>query len=135
MAKTETEAGRTAAAGDRSSPPQRGRIGYVVIAIVAAVTTLGFAYVMGSMGGNPNAVPQIIAYQPLDDHTMEIRYSVHKGSDVQVRCTLRVKDQKLVEVGKREVDLPRGTKHVERTDRIATSSRGIIAEVLGCHPI
>lgn len=133
MATSETEADRPM--GDGPAPRHRGPLGYVVIAVVCAVAALGWAYVMGTMGGSPGITAQTVSYRVLDDSTVEIGYSVRKSKDRPVRCELRALDERFREIGRREVDLPRGTDQVRRTDRIATSARATAAEVHDCHPL
>lgn len=133
MVTSETGADRPV--GDDPAPRHRGRLGYVVIAVVCAAAAMGWAYVMGTMGGSPGITAQTVTFRVLDDSTVRIGYTVSKGKDRQVRCVLRALDARFNEIGRREVDLPRGTDHVRRTDRITTSARATAAEVHDCHPL
>lgn len=132
MAKSETRSGLTSR--DQRVSDRRGRAGFVVIAMIAALATFGWAYVMWSMRGTPGINAQMVTYRVLDASTMEVRFSVHKGADQRVHCAVRALDARFAEVGRREVDLPVGVGHVERTERITTSARPTIAKIDGCRP-
>lgn len=133
MAKSETRTGRPS--GDLRISKRRKRLGYIVIAVIAAVATFGWAYVMWAMRGTPGISAQEVTYRAVDASAMELRFSVHKSADQEVRCAIRALDGRFAEVGRREVVLPRGVDHIERTEQITTSTQGVVAKIDGCHPV
>lgn len=121
------------ATGD-GAPRRRGRLGYIMIALIAGTAAVGWAFVMGTMTGSPGITAQTIAYRMVDGSALEITYSVDKPRDQQVRCRVRAINAHYAEIGAREVTVPAGVKRVQRTERLPVTDRVAAAGIRDCRP-
>jgi hypothetical protein len=116
----------------RAPAPRRFRPAYAIIGVVVAVAAFGWAYVVANVGQTPGIVAQTVTFRVLDDHAVEIDYSVTKPTDRAVRCVLRALDVNFAEVARAEVTVPSGTAHVARHQQLRTSARATSAQVKDC---
>lgn len=112
--------------------PRRLRPAHAIIGVVVAVAAAGWAYVMANVGQTPGIVAQTVAFRVIDDHAVEIDYSVTKPTDREVRCVLRALDVNFAEVARVEITVLGGTAHVAREQLLRTSARATSAQVMDC---
>ncbi|MEU5880250.1 DUF4307 domain-containing protein [Spirillospora sp. NPDC047279] len=118
-----------------ATPARRGRLGLVIIGLVAAVCAGGWAVIMGNVGQQPGIAQQTITYSVLSDSAVRITYSVSKSRDDEVRCVVDAFDTDFAIVGEQEITLPRGQKSLTRTDTLQTSKRATGARVQTCRKV
>ncbi|MFC6878258.1 MULTISPECIES: DUF4307 domain-containing protein [Actinomadura] len=114
---------------------RRGRLGYIVIGLVAAVCAGGFAFVFAHVGQTPGIAAQTIAYEVLNDTSVKVSYSVAKAGDDTVRCTVDAYDTDLVVLAQHDVTLPAGSSKMSRTDTLQTPKRATGARVRDCRKV
>jgi uncharacterized protein DUF4307 len=112
--------------------PRRFRPAYVIIGVVVAVAAAGWAYVVANVGQTPGIVAQTVAFRVLDEHAVEIDYTVTKPTDREVRCVLQALDVNFAEVARVQVTVPRGSGHVAGEQLLRTSARATAAQVRDC---
>jgi uncharacterized protein DUF4307 len=118
-----------------AAPPaekRRGRLGYLVIGVVVAICSIGWAYVVANAGQTPGIAYQTITFQVQSDSAVEIRWSVAKPAGDQVRCVVDAVDRNFVPVAEIEVTVPAGRSRMERTDVLPTVRRATAARVKEC---
>lgn len=114
---------------------RRGRLGLVVIGLLAAVCAGGWAIIVAYAGQQPGIAKQTITYSVLSDSAVQIKYSISKSTSDNVRCVVDAFDVDFAIVGKREITVPPGTKTITRTDVLPTSKRATGARVESCHKV
>lgn len=115
-------------------PPGRRRfVGYVVIGLLVAVMAGGWGYVMLAARGNPEVRAEVIAFDASAADSAEITFSVHKPADREATCRLRAVDTQHVEVGSREISVPRGEADVSFRERLKTGGQATAVHVQYCN--
>lgn len=114
--------------------PRRGRLGLVVIGILTALAAGGFGILAAYAGQTPGIVPQTVAYT-IADTSVKIDYTVAKGTDDEVRCTLDAYDDKFVVLAKKEITVPAGTSGIKGTETLRTGRRATGARIHDCRTI
>ncbi|WP_433467241.1 DUF4307 domain-containing protein [Spirillospora sp. CA-128828] len=114
--------------------PRRGRLGLVVIGALTAVMAAGFGILAAHTGQTPGIVPQTVTYQ-ITDTSVEINYSVAKGKDDEVRCTVDAYDTDLAVLAQKEVSVPAGTSGVKGTETLQTPRRATGARIRDCRKV
>ncbi|GAA2604422.1 DUF4307 domain-containing protein [Actinomadura fulvescens] len=114
---------------------RRGRLGLVVIGLLAAVCAGGWAIIMANVGQQPGIAKQTISYSVLSDSAVRIKYSVSKGEGDEVRCVVDAFDTDFAVVGKQEITVPPGTGTLTRTDVLTTTKRATGARVESCRKV
>ncbi|MBT2213921.1 MULTISPECIES: DUF4307 domain-containing protein [Actinomadura] len=115
-----------------SAEPKRGRLGLVLIGVLAAVTAGGFGILAAHTGQTPGIVPQTITYDVRDDTTVEISYSVAKPKGDEVHCKIDAYDVNFVVLAEKAVTVPAGTSGATRSDTLRTPRRATGARVKEC---
>jgi hypothetical protein len=116
-------------------PVRRGRLGYIVIGLLVAVSAGGWAVIMGHANNTPGIASQTITYQVLDDSTVRIRYGVAKATGDVVKCTVDAFDTDFGIVATSEITVPAGTDKLTRTDTLRTTKRATGARVKDCRKV
>ncbi|GAA3837974.1 hypothetical protein GCM10022226_70180 [Sphaerisporangium flaviroseum] len=140
----DSAAGSTAGApvlGTPESFPERpGRLGrsgraiaLVIIGIFIAIAMGGWGYVMMTAKGNPDVLTEVIAFEVGGTNSITITFQTHKPADREAVCRLRATDTDHVEVGTRDVVLPRGQADSRLTERLQTSARATSGHVQYCY--
>ncbi|MFC4587309.1 DUF4307 domain-containing protein [Sphaerisporangium corydalis] len=121
-------------------PERPGRFGrsgraiiFTVIAIIVVIAMGGWGYVMMSAKGNPDVLTEVIAFEVGGANSITITFQAHKPADRVAVCKLRATDTEHVEVGSRDVTLPRGQADVQLTERLETSARATSGHVQYCY--
>jgi hypothetical protein len=117
---------------DRPSGP-RSLLAYIVIGIIVAAIAGGWGYVMVAFRGNPVVSAQVIMFDASKPTSAEITFSVHKPADREATCRLRAVDTQHIEVGSREIDVPRGKSDVAFTEHLKTSAQATAVHVQYCN--
>ncbi|MDL4772278.1 DUF4307 domain-containing protein [Actinomadura xylanilytica] len=112
-----------------------GRLGYILIGVLAAVLACGWAFVMGHVGQTPGIASQTITYEVLSDSSVQLKYSVAKPKDDEVRCTVDAYDTALAVLTEHEITVPRGSSNLTRTENLTTAKRATGARVRDCHKV
>ncbi|XRQ11746.1 DUF4307 domain-containing protein [Actinomadura welshii] len=110
---------------------RKGRLGLVVIGVLVALAAGGFGIISGYAGQTPGVVAQTVAYD-ITDTAVEIHYSVGKGEDDEVRCTVDAFDKDFAVLAEKEVVVPAGTSGVEATETLQTPRRATGARIHNC---
>ncbi|WP_248961635.1 DUF4307 domain-containing protein [Sphaerisporangium perillae] len=118
-------------------PTTSGRTGrsiaFVVIGIFIAFAMGGWGYVMMAARGNPDVLTEVISFEVVDPSLVTVTFQAHKPADQAAVCRLRATDVEHVEVGTRDVTLPRGESDVRLTERLHTSARATSGHVQYCY--
>ncbi len=118
----------------KDRPPRRGGLlAYVLIGLIVAVMAGGWGYVMLTARGNPEVRAEVIAFDTSAADSAEITFSVHKPADREATCRLRAVDTNHVEVGSREISVPRGEADVSFRERLRTSAQATAVHVQYCN--
>lgn len=114
-------------------PAGRGRlVPYVVIALIVAVMAGGWGYVMLRANGNPTVAADVITFDASAPDSAEITFTVHKPADRAATCRIQALDTDHLEVGSREIAIPRGRSDLEFTERLRTSAQATAVHVDYC---
>lgn len=105
---------------------------YVVIALIVAVIAGGWGYVMLRANGNPSVSADVITFDASAADSAVITFTVHKPADRAAMCRIQALDTTHLEVGSREVDIPKGRSDLEFTERVRTSSQATAVHVDYC---
>jgi hypothetical protein len=116
-------------------PVRRGRLGYIVIGLLVAVSAAGWAVIMGHANNTPGIASQTITYEVLDDSTVRIRYAVAKAEGDVVQCTVDAFDTDFSIVATSRITVPAGTDKLTRTDTLRTTQRATGARVKDCRKV
>ncbi|WP_214416499.1 DUF4307 domain-containing protein [Sphaerisporangium fuscum] len=123
-----------------SFPERPGRFGrtgrsiaLIIIGIFIAIAMGGWGYVMMSMRGNPDVPTDVIAFDVSGPTSVTITFQAHKPADREAVCRLRAVDTEHVEVGTRDVTLPKGRSDVQLTERLQTSAQATSGHVQYCY--
>jgi hypothetical protein len=115
-------------------PPGRlNYVAYIVIGLIVLVMAGGWGYVMLTARGNPEVRSEVIAFDASAADSAEITFSVHKPADREATCRLRAVDTQHVEVGSREIDIPRGKSDISLTERLKISAQATAVHVQYCN--
>ncbi|WP_169983421.1 MULTISPECIES: DUF4307 domain-containing protein [unclassified Microbispora] len=117
-------------------PPRPARparlVPYVVMALIVAVIAGGWGYVMLRANGNPSVSADVITFDASAPDSAVITFTVHKPADRAATCRIQALDTKHLEVGSREVDIPKGRSDLEFTERLRTSAQATAVHVDYC---
>lgn len=75
---------------------------------------------------------QVVAFQVMSDHAVEIHLEVHKDAGTVAVCTLRSEDSDHNEVGRKDVRLAQHAKQVDTIVTVRTTARGSTGELVSC---
>ncbi|GIH25438.1 hypothetical protein Aph01nite_37480 [Acrocarpospora phusangensis] len=106
---------------------------YALIGVVVAVLASGWGYVILSARGNPEVRAEVVAFDASAPDSAAITFLVHKPADREARCLVRALDTHHVEVGTREVAIPRGESDTSFTERVKTSAQATAVHVQYCN--
>ncbi|XVQ12582.1 DUF4307 domain-containing protein [Spirillospora sp. CA-255316] len=125
-------------AGDDGRPGggrRGGRLGYVVIGLLAALLAGGWAVVVGHADNTPGIAAQTITFVVQSDSSVQVSYAVAKARGDEVRCTVDAFDTDFAIVASSEITVPAGIEKIERTDTLRTSKRATGARVKDCRKV
>lgn len=111
--------------------PRKGRLGLVVIGVFVAVAAGGFGVISMYAGQTPGIVSQTVTYD-ITDTSVEINYSVAKGAEDEVRCTVDAFDKNFAVLAEKEVIVPAGTSSMKGTETLQTPRRATGARIHAC---
>ncbi|MFI0351532.1 DUF4307 domain-containing protein [Actinomadura sp. 9N407] len=114
---------------------RRGKLGYIVIGLLVAVSAGGWSVIMGHANNTPGIASQTITYQVLNDSAVQVHYAVAKSADDVVTCTVDAFDEKFAIVATSKITVPAGTKKLTRTDTLRTTKRATGARVKDCRKV
>ncbi|MCW2878605.1 MAG: hypothetical protein JWQ95_2705 [Sphaerisporangium sp.] len=121
-------------------PERPGRLGrtgqsiaLIIIGIFIAIAMGGWGYVMMSARGNTGVPTDVITFEVGGADSVTITFQIHKPADQAAVCKLRATDTQHVEVGTRDVTIPRGQADVQLTERVETSARATSGNVQYCY--
>jgi hypothetical protein len=106
---------------------------YIVAGLVVALMAGGWGYVMVAFKGNPQVSGEVITFDVSGPTTAKITFSVHKPADRAATCRLQAVDAQHLEVGSREVDVPRGKADVAFKESLKTTSQATAVSVQYCN--
>lgn len=116
-----------------SRPARPARlVPYVVIALIVAVLSGGWGYVMLHANGNPSVGADVITFDASAADSAVITFTVHKPADRAATCRIQALDTKHREVGSREVAIPKGKSDLEFTESLRTSAQATAVHVDYC---
>ncbi|GGT76990.1 MULTISPECIES: DUF4307 domain-containing protein [Actinomadura] len=113
---------------------RRSRLGLAVIGLLAAVMAAGFGVLAAHTGQTPGIVPQTVTYD-ITDTSVEINYTVAKGKDDDVRCTVDAYDTAFAVLAQKEVSAPSGKSSVKGTETLQTPRRATGARIRDCRKV
>jgi Domain of unknown function (DUF4307) len=113
-------------------PPGRvGLVAYVVIGLIVALAAGGWGYVMLAAHGNPQVSVELVSFDTTPG-SAQVTFIVHKSADRAATCLIRAVDDQHLEVGSREIDVPRGGSDVSFTEQVRTSTQATTVQVDDC---
>jgi hypothetical protein len=119
-----------AARGSRGSRRTAGLVGIGVgIAVLVGIALWG-----GLRAAQPEVAARVVAFDPVSDRSVTVRLQV--AAERSVECELVARGEQMATVGTSQVavaiDAPNGRQERVVTHPIATSSRALSVELLGC---
>jgi hypothetical protein len=118
----------------RPRPPTPRRfVAYAVIGVFVALMAGGWGYVMVAFKGNPAVSAEVITFDASAPASARITFSVHKPADRAATCRLRAVDTQHIEVGSREIDVPRGESDIAFTETLKTTAQATAVHVQYCN--
>ncbi|GAA2119642.1 DUF4307 domain-containing protein [Streptomyces synnematoformans] len=129
-------------AGAPQTPPE-GRYGrsadaradrrLKAVGAVLGAAALGFvAWSAVDATAGSKASGELIRYQVVSDHEVQVHIEVRKKTDVDAICTLRSLAADKSEAGIRDVRIDEPKTRVDTVVSIRTATRGANAELVGC---
>lgn len=106
----------------------------VIGAVLGALTLVLLVWIGWDKIGGSAVSGQVIAFQVVSDHEVQVHLEVRKNTDVSAVCTLRSVAGDHSEVGRRDVRLNQHSDRIDTVATIRTTSRGTSAELIGCQP-
>ncbi|MFJ5214024.1 DUF4307 domain-containing protein [Streptomyces sp. NPDC088354] len=106
----------------------------VIGAVLGALTLVLLVWIGWDKIAGTEVSGQVIAFQVVSDHEVQVHLEVRKNTDVTAVCTLRSVAEDHSEVGRRDVRLNQHSGRVDTVATIRTTSRGTSAELIGCQP-
>jgi hypothetical protein len=103
----------------------------VVAGSLAALLAGGIGILAAYTGQTPGIVPQTVSYD-ITDTSVTINYTVAKGTDDEVRCTVDAYDTDFAILAQKEVSVPAGKSSVKGTETLATPRRATGARIRDC---
>jgi hypothetical protein len=100
------------------------------LAAVLGLALLAFSYAAWHHISAGRTTFTVLGYDVVDDHSVQVRFEVHKKGTTSVVCEVRARDRDGVEVGKQDVSVGVGVTEVSH--RLATTHRAATGEVTGC---
>ncbi|WP_169948665.1 DUF4307 domain-containing protein [Microbispora sp. H11081] len=115
----------------RQARPAR-LVPYIVMALIVVVIAGGWGFVLLRANGNPSVSADVIAFDASATDSAVITFTVHKPADRAATCRIQALDTKHMEVGSREVAIPKGRSDLEFTERLRTSAQATAVHVDYC---
>ncbi len=112
-----------------------GRLGAVVIGLLAVVFAAGWAVIVGHAGNTPGIASQTIAFVIQSDTSVQVKYAVAKDEADVVQCTVDAFDESFAIVAAQRITVPKGVSKITRTDTLSTLKRATGARVKDCHKV
>ena len=125
---------RSAERYGRRARPMPSRRTVIIGAVVTVLAGLLVAVVGYRNLGDPPIDGKVLSWGPaLDPHQLSVRFAVHRDHpDQRAACVLRARARDGAEVGRLEIEVPRGTADVAVTAELPISSPAVVAEVYSC---
>ena len=115
---------------ERRGLPRGARVG--LTAVLAAAVLAGLVVAWRSFEGRSTHAT-LLAFQVLDDRSVEVRFEVDLPVGGTVRCTLTARSRDGGEVGRETFQVgPQRTSPVRLTHVLSTRARAAGADVAGC---
>jgi hypothetical protein len=114
--------------------PRRGRAGMVIAGLLAALMAAGIGILAAHAGQTPGIVPQTVSYD-ITDTGVTINYTVAKGTDDEVRCTVDAYDTDFRVLAKKEISVPAGKSGIKGTETLTTPRRATGARIGDCRTV
>ncbi|SFN93752.1 MULTISPECIES: DUF4307 domain-containing protein [Actinomadura] len=109
----------------------RSRAGLVVIGLLAALGAAGFGILAAHAGQTPGIVAQTVTYS-ITDTSVVVNFSVAKGKDDDVRCTVDAFDTDFAVLAQKEVSVPAGRSSMKGSETLRTPRRATGARIRDC---
>lgn len=115
-----------------TAKPQRGRLGLIVIGVIAAAAAGGFGIIMANVGQTPGIAAQTVTFDVVSDTSVELNYRVAKREGTEVRCTIDAFDDRLNVLVARQITVPAGTSKITGNAILQTPRRATGARIRDC---
>ena len=123
-------------AGRYGPEPRRvHRTVLITVGVVAAALAVAYVVWVALFHANQPVRAGLESYRVMSDRSVEVVIRVVKDSDVAAVCLVRARSRDGVEVGRQEIEIPRGPEDEVRSITLTTTGRAITGELLGCEPI
>ncbi|MFJ4844246.1 MULTISPECIES: DUF4307 domain-containing protein [unclassified Streptomyces] len=106
----------------------------VIGAVLGALTLVLLVWIGWDKIAGTEVSGQVITFQVVSDHEVQVHLEVRKNTDTEAVCTLRSVAEDHSEVGRRDVRLNQHSDRIDTVATIRTTSRGTSAELIGCQP-
>ncbi|MEO3822454.1 DUF4307 domain-containing protein [Actinomadura sp. B10D3] len=110
---------------------RRSRAGLAVIGLLAALGAAGFGILAAHAGQTPGIVAQTVTYS-ITDTSVVINYTIAKGKDDDVRCTVDAFDTDFAVIAQKEVSVPAGRSSMKGSETLRTPRRATGARIRDC---
>jgi hypothetical protein len=106
----------------------------VIAGLLAALMAAGIGILAAHAGQTPGIVPQTVSYD-ITDTGVTINYTVAKGTDDEVRCTVDAYDTDFRVLAKKEISVPAGKSGIKGTETLTTPRRATGARIGDCRTV
>jgi hypothetical protein len=110
--------------------PTRSKAHYLWIGLAGIIVATVAFTVYRSI--NPQVAGELTSFTVVSDHQIDMQWRVVRPAQQQTFCVVRAQDRNRFDVGYATVAIPAGDKTTRATYSLATSSRAVLAQVLGC---
>ena len=104
----------------------------VLLAVVALAALVWLTFRLYNQYGDDSYQSAVLRYSEVTESHVTVTFQVRKPAGDTALCRLQARDQTGVETGYAEVTVGTGSQ-VTTTSTIATKSRAVLVEILGCN--
>lgn len=100
-----------------------------IIIIGSVVATIGYTTFRTI---NPKIGGALTSFSVISDHQVNVQWRVVRPENQTTYCVLRAQDINRFDVGYATVEIVAGSESIEMMYNLNTSSKAVLAEILGC---
>ncbi|MFE9251416.1 DUF4307 domain-containing protein [Streptomyces sp. NPDC007088] len=121
--------GRYGRSAERNADRRLTIVGSVLgVVLLVLVGWFGYSYIAGQ-----DISAEVIKFQVVTDHEVQVHLEVRKDDGVKGYCTMRSQSEDGAEVGRADFRFDQDRGRVDKVVTLRTTARGTNAELVGCH--
>ncbi|MGW8378819.1 DUF4307 domain-containing protein [Streptomyces sp. ODS28] len=124
--------GRGARAGGSAEDARTDRRLKIVGAVLGAVMTAVIAWIGVSYIAGQDVSGELIKFDVVSAKRVDAHLEIRKDAGAQGVCTLRAQAESGAEVGRKNVDVPKGKTRIDTLVHLRTTAKATSTELVGC---